>query len=391
MAKSKIMAKRILQIINLAASARNFIGGQFKYLHEHGYDVHLICSDDGFMNAYAKENNVKFYHVQLARTLSPINDIKAFWKIFRYIRENNIDTVIAHQAKARLLGTTAAYMARVPNRIIFAHGILFETLGGAKRKLVVLMDKLVAKLSHKTVCVSPSVASVRLQNKIEKPSRQYLLGKGTCGGIDTINKFNPQNLNKSEQNSIKASLGISESDFVVGFCGRLVRDKGVFELVEGFKVFKQKYKNNSNIKLMIIGNREIRDSISQNLNETIDNDSNIIHVDYVDNAEIYKYFALFDVLVLPSYREGFGMVTIECGAMGVPAIVSKSTGCIDSIIEGETGLFCDITPKSISEKIEYMYNNPNQRIMMGANARRYTVDNYDNTVVWPHVINVIES
>ena len=151
---------KVLEIINLPSSARNFIGGQFNYLYEHGYEMHLICSDDAIMADYAKENHIRYFPVSPARTLSPFNDLKAFFKIFRYIKKNKIDTIIAHQAKARLLGTTAAFLAGVPNRIIFAHGILFETLHGTKRKLVILMDKLVAMMSHKTVCVSPSVAKV---------------------------------------------------------------------------------------------------------------------------------------------------------------------------------------------------------------------------------------
>ena len=384
-------SKKILQIINLASSARNFIGGQFKYLHDHGYEMHLICSDDDEMAVYAKNNRVKYNPVHLERTLSPINDLKALFKIYKYIKKEKIDTVIAHQAKARLLGTAAAFFARVPNRIIFAHGILFETLKGTKRKLVILMDKLVAMMSHKTVCVSQSVAKVRIDYNIEKASRQYILGYGTCGGIDTKNKFNPDMLDPEEQLNIMKSHGITSDDFIVGFCGRLVKDKGIFELVEGFKIFKHNDPNAVEIKLLIMGKREIRDAISQSLNDTIDNSSDIIHIEYVDNTQIYKYFALFSVMVLPSYREGFGMVTIECGAMEVPAIVSKSTGCIDSINEGETGVYCDISPQSIAEQLEYFYSNPAQRKTMGKNARIYIEKRYDSSVVWPHIINVIEN
>lgn len=383
--------KKILEIINLPTSARNFIGGQFKYLHEHGYEMHLICSEDAEMTAYAKKNNVSYYPVALARTLSPLNDLKAFWKIYCYIKRNKIDTVIAHQAKARLLGTGAAFFAGVPNRIIFAHGVLFETLKGTKRKLVILMDKVVAAMSHKTVCVSPSVVKVRLDYKIEKPSRQYMLGKGTCGGIDTYNEFNPANLNLDEQRKLKDSLGIKDSDFIAGFCGRLVRDKGIFELVEGFKLFKQKHPDAEGAKLMVIGHHEVRDAISQSLNEEIETNPDIIHIESVAHEEISKYFALFDVMVLPSYREGFGMVTIECGAMGVPAIVSKSTGCIDSIVEGETGVYCDITSQSIAEQLDFMYSNPEQREEMGRKARMHTQESYDHSAVWPYVIKVIES
>lgn len=381
----------ILQIINLASSARNFIGGQFMYLRQNGYNLHLICSPDTIMDEYAAVNQIKYYPIQLSRTLSPWSDIKAFVKICKYIRANNIDTVIAHQAKARLLGTMAAYLMRVPNRIIFAHGVLFETLRGLKRRLVILMDKMVAAMAHKTVCVSQSVARMRRVNKIENASQQFFLGAGTCGGIDTQNLFNPDRLVKYEQELLKNKLGIKNGDFIIGFCGRLVRDKGIKELVDAFDLIKQRCANSNNIKLLVIGSGEARDSIGVKLMDCINNRADIIHVDRVEYDDIYRYFALFSVMVLPSYREGFGMVTIECAAMGVPAIVSKSTGCVDSIEENKTGIYCDITADSIAEKIDYMITNPKIRREMGGYARKKTVELYDSSVVWPHVIRVIDA
>ena len=111
----------------------------------------------------------------------------------------------------------------------------------------------------------------------------------------------------------------------------------------------------------------------------------------VNHGDIYLYFSLFSIVVLPSYREGFGMVTIECAAMNVPAIVSKSTGCIDSIIENNTGLYCDINSISIAEKIEFMIDNEKTRRQMGLNARIHVMEMFDNTVIWPYVVKVIEA
>lgn len=380
----------ILQIINLASSARNFIGGQFEYLHQHGYNMHLMCTPDELIYDYAQKNHIKYKPILLIRTLSVWNDIKSFFIICKYIKDNNIDTVIAHQAKARLLGTTAAFVMNVPNRIIFAHGVVFETLVGFKRRLIILMDKMVAAMSHKTVCVSCSVAKVRQDYNIEKSKRVYILGSGTCGGIDTKNLFNPIRLDATEQELLKSKLGIKKVDFIVGFCGRMVRDKGIKELVEGFDLAKRRL-TGKKMKLFIIGDSEVRDSIDKELLAYINNHECVIHIKKIDHTEMYKYFALFNIIVLPSYREGFGMVTIEAAAMNVPAIVSKSTGCIDSIIEGKTGVYCEITPESIAEKIEFMINNPIKTEEMGRSARELVVNKYDSSIIWPYVINVIEA
>ena len=253
------------------------------------------------------------------------------------------------------------------------------------------MDRMVATMSHKTVCVSRSVANARLLNNVEKSSRQYLLGVGTCGGIDTQNLFNPVRIVQTEQDELKRSLGISDNDFVIGFCGRMVQDKGIRELVDAFKLIKQERSNDHNIKLLLIGPVEVRDSISQELVDFIKTGEDIINCGSVNHDDIYKYFSLFSVVVLPSYREGFGMVTIECAAMNIPAIVSKSTGCIDSIVENETGVYCEINTKSIADKINFMIDHEEKRKEMGEKARRLTVELYDNKVVWPHIIKVIEA
>ena len=131
---------KVLEIINLASSARNFIGGQFLYLHEHGYDMHLICSPDDKMEEFARINKVKYVPIKIPRTIKPWTDIKAFIAICQYIHKHRIDTVIPHQAKARLLGTIAAWIWRVPNRIIFAHGAIFETMNCFKRSIVIMVD-----------------------------------------------------------------------------------------------------------------------------------------------------------------------------------------------------------------------------------------------------------
>lgn len=379
----------ILQIINLGSSARLFIEGQFKYLRDKGYSMHLICSPDNEMENFVNKNSIKYKPVHLSRVLSLWNDIKAFFIICKYIKENNIDTVIAHQAKARLLGTTAAFVMHVPNRIIFAHGVIFETSFGLKKKLLILMDKIVAAMAHKTVCVSKSVAQIRQFYKIEKSSQVYYLGAGTCGGIDSINNFNPERLDLKEQLILKTQFGINNNDFIIGFCGRLVRDKGIIELIEAFKILLR-HSYRMNLKLFIIGAFEERDGISSDVLEYIKKSKQIIYVEKVAYNQMYKYLALFSVLVLPSYREGFGMVTIESAAMKVPAIVSKSTGCIDSIEEGETGLYCDITPDSIAKQIDFMINNPTIRYEMGEKARRRVVNLYDSSVVLPYLVDVIE-
>ena len=381
-------SKNVLEIINLFGSATNFIGGQFSYLREHGYNMHLICSPDPGMEEFAKEQRIKCKGVALNRQISVMQDLRAYFEVCKYIKHNKIDTIIAHQAKARLIAMLAGFTMRVPNRIIFAHGVLYETMHGLKRKIFIFIDKIVAAMAHKVVCVSPSVMKVRLRDHINKPEKQCLLNKGTCGGIDTKVMFNPATYSIQDIYDMKCMLGIHNAEFVLGFCGRIVRDKGIVELIEGFKQLKSTYPD-KNIKLLFIGEKEIRDAVPQDTIDIIENDHDIVFTGRVDRSQMPKYYLMMDAFILPSYREGYPTVILEGMSMGVPCIVSRSTGCIDSIVENYNGIYTEISPESIMRQIVLLLDSEFRK-KLAANTRSYIVDNYDYSKVWPAVIDVIE-
>ena len=384
----KMKGKNILEIINLFGSATNFIGDQFSFLREHGYNMHLICSLSEGLREFAQEQGIEYKAIVLNRQLSVIDDIIAYVRVCKYIKDKRIDTVIAHQYKARLIGMLAAVTMRVPNRIIFAHGVLYDTMTGLKRRLFILVDKFVASMAHKIVCVSPSVMKARLRDHINKQEKQFLLNKGTCGGIDTKIMFNPASYDYHDISDLREKLGIATDEFVVGFCGRLVRDKGVIELLEGFKRLKEA-NSDRRIKLLIIGPKETRDTLPKESFEIIDTNQNIVFTGRINRTDMPKHYKLMDVFILPSYREGYPTVILEAMSMGVPCIVSRSTGCIDSIVEGENGVYTDIEPNDIKTQIE-KFLDKDYRTHLASNCRDYIVNNYDHSIVWPEIIRIIE-
>ena len=380
--------KRILEIINLPGSAKNFIGDQFSYFQDNGeYEMHLICSPGAEIENFAKKQKTNYFPVKIDRRPNPWHDLKALWKIYRYIKKNKIDVVISHQEKSRLLGTVAAWLNRVPVRIIYAHGVLLDTMHGFKRMFFLIEGKIVSRLAHKIVCVSPSVMTRRVEIGMDKPEKQVLIGKGTCNGIDTINKFNSDLISAEEYHAIRQSLKLDEDDFVVGFCGRIVRDKGIIELAKAIEILSQRHKDKS-VKLLVIGAFEKRDAVPTETAEFLKNSRLVKFTGRVPFDEIQKYYTPMNVLVLPSYREGFGLVTTEAGAMGVPAIVSRSTGCIDSIIENETGIYCDIDPSDIANKIELFFNK-DYSIEMGMKARQFVRENFEHKDVMQNTLDFI--
>lgn len=379
---------KILEIINRPSSAQNFIGEQFSFFCSHGgYEMHLICTPGDEIEAFAERNGVHYYPAQIERRPSPWRDLKALIKIFNYIRKNKIDVVISHQEKSRLLGTLSAWLLRVPVRIIYAHGVLLDTMRGAKRRFFLAEGKMVSRMAHKVVCVSPSVMSRRVEIGMDILQKQVLIGHGTCNGIDTIGKFNPNLITINEKAAIKNKLGLSDEDFVVGFCGRLVRDKGVTELAKAIEILAERHPAMS-IKLLVIGAFENRDAVPQSTAYFLQNSPLVVYTGRVPYDEIQKYYTPMNVIVLPSYREGFPTVVLEAGAMVVPAVVSRSTGCIDSIVENETGLYADIEPNDIADKIERFFEREFTR-KLGNQARKHVAECYEHKTVMQNTLEFI--
>lgn len=382
--------KKVLEIINLADSARNFIGDQFSYIRENGeYEMHLICTPDDKIDEFASQHKINYYPVQLSRQIDVVNDIKAFFKICWYIRKNKIDIVVCHQAKARTLGIFAAWLMGVKHRIIFAHGVLYETMKGMMRWLVLNNDRILSSLADKVVCVSSSVCKRRLEDGIDNPCKQIILGYGSCNGVDALNKFNPERIKSNIIEFLRLKYGISESDFVIGFCGRLVKDKGIIELLAGFELICLRHRTKS-IKLLIIGEPEKRDALPQDTLDVLNNNENIIFTGRISYNDIQNYYRLMNVLILPSYREGFPTVVLEASAMGVPVIVSRSTGCVDSIEEGKTGLYINLNPISIADVTEHFFDNDFSN-KLGMRGRQWVLEKYEHTIVRQYMLNLINS
>lgn len=243
------------------------------------------------------------------------------------------------------------------------------------------MDRLAALLATKIVCVSPSVYKRSLEDSLNPESKQTLLSKGTCNGID-IDRFSMQSIREERLLKLKKTLGIKSTSFVVGFTGRLVRDKGIIELVQAFQIFEQKH---ANALLLLVGMLEERDALPKELVKMIKETPGIITTGYVSNSTIEYYYALMDVFVLPSYREGFPTSVLEASAMNLPIVTTRVTGCIDSIIENRTGIFVNNAAESILDALEVFYGNKKKCLEYGQNGRTFVVDNFRQHLIWEEI------
>ncbi|MDN5479860.1 MAG: glycosyltransferase family 4 protein, partial [Chryseobacterium sp.] len=373
--------KQILHIITISFVINHFFGRQFKYLRtKTNNDYFLGCtpSDEFFQLADSLEYSP--LSVDVTRNISPITDLKAIYKIYKFIKKNKIETVVGHTPKGGMVAMIAAFFAGVQDRVYFRHGIIYETSTGFKRFLLKNIDRLSGTLATKVVCVSQSVKKISEEDNLNAPSKNIILGIGTCNGIDTENKFNPDRQDIKLVLDIKKELTINENDFVIGYVGRLVKDKGINELIEAWKILKEKHQN---IKLLLVGPIEERDAISEESKKIIKNDPHIINTGFVLNAA--PYFNVMDVFVLPTYREGFPTVSLEASSMKLPVLITKATGCEESIIENKTGLFIKNDPSDIRQKIEFYIENPEMKQLHGDNGRDFVRQHFEETKIWDFI------
>jgi len=375
--------EKILHIIAVSFSINYFFGKQFTYLKKkNNNQYHLGCSPSNEFLELSKELDYIPFEVTITREISPFKDFKAIFSVYRYIKKNKIDKVIGHTPKGAMIAMVASFLAGVTDRIYFRHGIIYETSSGLKKNILKNVDRLSGFLATKVVCVSNSIKEISEKDKLNSLSKNIVLGLGTCNGIDTEFKYNPDNYDNDTINSLKSKLSIKEKDFVVGFVGRLVKDKGIDELIQAWEIVKESH---TNVKLLLVGPIESRDSISDASKNKIYQDDTIIFTDFVLDAA--PYYNLMNVFILPSYREGFPTVVLEASSMGKPVLVTKATGCTEAIKEEITGRFITYEPKDIASKIFYYLKNKDMEKIHGQNGRLFVQQNFEQTKIWDLISN----
>lgn len=370
--------EKVLHVITVSFVINHFFGRQFQYLEKKsGNEYHLGCTASNDFIESSKELKYIPFEVEITRSISPLKDLKAIIKIYQYIKKNKIDIVVGHTPKGGMVAMIASSLAGVSSRIYFRHGIIYETSHGLKKHILKNIERLTGFFAKKVVCVSYSVKEISERDKLNNPNKNVVLGLGTCNGIDTEEKFNPESKNKDKVLRLANRHNISSENKVVGYVGRLVKDKGIDDLILAWEIVKIKFPK---AKLLLVGPIEDRDSISEYSKSQIKCDSSIIFTDFVQDASLY--FSIMHVFVLPTYREGFPTVSLEASSMRLPVIITKATGCYESIIENETGLFISNQPQDIADKILFYLENENIAQKNGLQGRDFVQQNFEQTKIW---------
>lgn len=315
--------------------------GQLRYLNEF-YDVTAISGAGKDMDEVQNREQVKTQVIEMAREISPFQDLMALYRLYCYFKKEKPDIIHSITPKAGLLSMLAGKFAGVPIRMHTFTGLIFPSKKGIFKTVLIGMDRLLAGCATHIYPEGKGVKEDLIKHRItQKPLK--MIANGNVNGIDTA-YFNRNEISTGIVENLKAGLGIEENDFVFIFVGRLVRDKGINELVAAFSNLNLNL--NFNLKLLLVGPLEAElDPLLPDTLQEIATNPNIISVGF--QKDVRPYFLLSDALVFPSYREGFPNVVLQSLALQVPAIVTDINGSNEIITDGKNGLI--VPPKNAFE------------------------------------------
>ena len=383
------MKEKLIRITTLPASLGGLLRGQLHFMTQY-YEVIGISSPTGNnstaidnMDQVGKDQNARMIPIKMTRQITPLQDVKATWQLYKVLKKEKPLIVHSHTPKAGTLGMFAAYLARVPNRLHTVAGLPLLEVTGPKRVLLNFVEKLTYAFATKVYPNSFGLKDIIITNKLTKASKLKVIGQGSSNGVDT-SFFDPSLFSEEEKNTFRKEIGIEKEDFVFIFIGRLVTDKGLNELVHAFDQLNKKH---TNTKLLFVGSREEElDPLHKTTEAILNTNKNIVMVGSKSNVK--PYYAIADTLTFPSYREGFPNVVMEAGAMGLPSIVSNINGCNEIIIEDKNGHIIPVkNTKELYKKMEHVfYKKKENKALDPIKIRELITSRFERKVIWQEIL-----
>lgn len=345
-------------------SLSSFCRGMLKELSQE-YDVVAVSSPGKLLDEVGAREGVRTIAVPMERHISLVRDLKSLWRMWRVMRRERPDMVHSMTPKAGLISMMAGWLTGVPVRVHTFTGLVWPTAKGFKRRVLMATDWLTCACATHIIPEGEGVKSDLLTHHITyKPIK--VLGYGNVKGID-LNRYNPDEFDAGQHNG-----------FTFVFVGRIVRDKGINELVNAFDRLHQEHED---VRLVLIGPRE--DDLDPVLPETVARINRGDGIEAVGRqSDVRPFYAQADALVFPSYREGFPNVVIEAGAMGLPSIVTDINGSREIIINGQNGVIVPSQDEqALYQAMKHFVENPDEIKTMAANARPLIASRFEQGYV----------
>lgn len=368
------MTKRLLFGVTAPVSARAFLVGQLGHYVEQGWEVHLVCGDEG-LSDFAEQEQLAGLHVVPTHRDPSSSDVGSLFGLIRLMRNLRPDATIMSTPKMGVLGTLAARFARVPTRIYFIWGFRAEGLTGIRRKILVTMERAACRAATHVVSVSPSVQQILTDEGVCPANKVRVLGFGATNGIDTDRFAVPT---REQRQQARMDFHVDQSTQVLATIGRVTRDKGLRELPGLWEGIRASFPDST---LLIAGTPEPSDSQDQHALDLLKEMAGVRLLAHVN--DIPHLLHATDLVLFLSSREGMGQVPLEAGASGIPTVAYRVSGVVDTITSGKNGFLCTYpNAEEVLEAATLLLRDPDLRSEMGKAARDQVVSRYSQERVW---------
>ena len=364
------MKQKIIRTSTVATSLNTFCRGTLRDLSRL-YDVVAVSTPDHELQEIAQREGIRVIGVPMSRPIAPLRDLVSLWRLIRVFRRERPTMVHSITPKAGLLSMIAAWICRVPVRLHTFTGLVFPTATGLKKRILILTDRITCACATHIVPEGEGVKADLINYNITRKPLQ-VLGYGNIRGIDL------DHYRRSPEVMEKALTLRKPNRFTFVFIGRVVRDKGIDELVEAFSLLHSEHPQT---RLILVGRAEDNlDPVSPNTRRTIASHPAIEAVG--NQSDVRPWLAASDALVFPSYREGFPNVVIEAGALDLPSIVTDINGSREIIVHGQNGII--VPPRNAQALLQAMtqfVQNPQATQAMAQKARQMIASRFEKSFV----------
>jgi glycosyltransferase involved in cell wall biosynthesis len=348
------------------------------YLVEQGWDVHVACTPGPNLEKLATHGNVHCHPLPMEREPAVLADLRALRRWLRLLALVRPDVVLVGTPKAGLLGLLAAWTTRVPTRIYQLRGLRLETTRGLARRVWSTLERVSFATSTEALAVSASLRRRVIELGLVRSVKVLVLGGGSSNGVDIV-RFRPDDLGTEPRPHVD---GLVEGVPVIGFVGRLNRDKGLDVLYRASTLLEDRGIAH---QILIVGGVDGADQT--HLFETAHRSVVVSHV-----GDTAPYYRLMQVLCLPTLREGFPNVVLEASASGLPVVTTDATGAIDSVQDGVTGLIAEAgSAESLADMLAQILHDPDRAAEMGRRGRDFAVEGYARDIVWSRLADHLDS
>lgn len=373
-----MMTPSICFVTTTSVTLEAFVLPSAEYLHRvAGFDVTLVAApNDDFTDRLP--DWAHYVPVDMKRGIDP-GFLWSVGRLVRLFRKKRFDIVQFSTPNASLYASLAAAIVRVPVRLYAQWGIRYVGFNGARRTLFKSIERVVCRLATHVEPDSFGNLDFSTSEGLYPPNKGHVIWNGSAGGVD-LDRFDVSRKSLWRR-EVRAAYAIPDEAFVVGFVGRLCRDKGGNELLLAMRDVLATIEGS---RLVLVGSVE-EEGLDADLLLWARSHPRVIFTG--QTPDVPQHLAALDTFVLPSYREGFGSVVIEAEAMGVPVIVTDIPGPLDAMLPDVTGLVVPVRDsEALVAAITGMNEDPTLRERFGEAGHVFAHDRFARPEFWARLV-----